>query len=208
MRKKSKKSTRGSRKTTSGSKSISKSKSRRGGSNEKIIYEYVKNLDKQLTEKNLYSFCVFPELNGSSGFKNKLKNVSGKEVKKIIKDNPGKYSYMACINLNTLHDGRNSIPGKAGVWITASIPITPIDKDGNLMTKKGWGINMHWKEEDLKITKFSIKLMEVLVNAAVNHKLSLAGTYGVPFHELIHRLKIQKIDISEHFIPLPGLEKN
>ncbi len=176
--------------------------SKKGGSedNEKVVKEYIESLDKQLKEKKLFSFCVFPE----QGFKNKMRE-STEELKKLTKKEAGKHEYIACIKINTLNDQRDSILGKAGGWLYASINVIPIDKDGKWLSKKGWNTNMHWKVDDFKITKFSLKLLETLMQYVIRKKLEIAGTFGVPFNELVEELGYKKIDISSIFTPLPKL---
>lgn len=169
--------------------------------NEKIIRRHLDSLDKQLREKDLYSFCVFPE----QGFRNRMTE-GIKEIKKYLKKNPGKHNYLACIRIATHHKDRDSIQGRAGVWLYADIGITPINKEGELQSSKGFGITMHWKEEDLKITKLSLKMLEDLMQIALKKKLTIAAVFGVPFNRLIKKLKYREIDISEHLRPLAGLK--
>lgn len=174
-----------------------------GGSkneNEKIVKEYIENLSAQLKEKKLFSFCVFPE----QGFKNKMRE-GIKEIKKISKQEAGKHEHLVCFTINTLHDSRDSILGKAGGWLFASIKVIPIDKNGELLSRKGWNTSMHWKVDDFKITKFSLKLLETLMKHVVAKKLEIADVFGVPFNELIEELEYKKIDISSVFTPLPNL---
>lgn len=174
-----------------------------GGSdndNEKIVKEYIESLAAQLKEKKLFSFCVFPE----QGFKNKMRE-STEELKKLTKKEAGKHEYIVCININTLNDQRNSILGKAGGWLYASINVVPLDKDGKWISNKSFGVDMHWKVDDFKITKFSLKLLETLMKHAIKKKLKIAGTFGVPFSELIEELEYEKINISSVFTPLPNL---
>ena len=118
----------------------------------------------------------------------------------MLKDN------LACINFYPRHNKKDTIAGKAGILLTVSIIITPIDENGDLLSKKGWGIDMHWKEEDLKITKPSLKLLEKLMKKTVEKKLSISGTFGVPFNELIDLfLNPKKINLSDYYTPLSEL---
>ena len=64
---------------------------------------------------------------------------------------------------------------------------------------------MHWKEEDFKVTKFSLKLLEILMKKGIKKKLSIGAVFGVPFHEFIEELNYKNVDISEYLTPLPGL---
>ena len=50
-------------------KASKKKLSRKTSKNQEVIKEYIENLNKQFKEKDLYSFCVFPE----QGFKNKIR---------------------------------------------------------------------------------------------------------------------------------------
>lgn len=206
MKKSSKKQSKKKSSRTSSIKSSRKSSKKtigkNGGTadNEKIVKTYIENLDKQLKEKDLYSFCVFPE----QGFKNKMRE-DIKDIKKLIKKEAGKHDHLVCILINPLHNRRESISGKAGVWLFASINVIPIDEKGELLSKKGWNTDMHWKVDDFKITKFSLKLLETLMKHVIKKKLGIAGVFGVPFNELVKRLGYKDVDISSVFTPLPDL---
>lgn len=201
LRKSSKKTS----KKTSKTRKSSKKTSKKGGSsdNEKVILEYMKKLDSELKKKDVGSFCVFPE----EGFKNKMKG-GIKEIREIVKKSGNKHKHLACIRFSLWHgeENKNSIQQKNGILIFADIIITPIDENGELLTKKGWGVNMHWKEQDLKITKPSLKLLEKIMKKTVDKKLAIVGVFGVPFNELIDVFFTpRKINLKDYFTPLPNL---
>lgn len=198
MKKSSKRS-----KSKKSSRKSSKKSSKKGGSktnNEKIIFEYLEKLLKQLEEKNWSSFCVFPD----EGFKNKMHGMD--DIKKIIKKNPTKHKYLACIKIYPTHNQPTSIQRKNGIWLQSSISVTPINEKGELVNKDAFGVSMHWKENDFKITKLSMKFLEKLMEKIIKKEVNIGDVYGFPLRDIIEDLKrLKKIDLSKYFTPLDNL---
>jgi hypothetical protein len=163
------------------------------------IMESMEKLSTQLKEKELHSFWVFPE----NGFKKKIRK-SYADIEKMVKidfDNGVDRKNIVDIRIIMFHNKPNSISGKAGILIGVSIAVYPI-KDGKVLNKKSYGVNPYWKIHDLKISKMTLKLLEHLMELTLKHKLSIVGVFGVPFHELIERMKYKKINISKFLSPM------
>jgi hypothetical protein len=173
---------------------------------EKIITPYLKSLDEQLSEKQLFSFWVFPD---RKGFK-KINGISYDIMQNMIKENIKKYSdrYIAYFSICSYHDSpKNSTYRKLGVWLIVDITIYHIDNDGNLKNKKdpSWGCGVRWEDEDFKISKLSFQLLEELMRVTATKKYTNASLGGFRLKKVINDIKKKGIDFSHILSPLSGV---
>lgn len=172
--------------------------------NEEVIKKYMEKIDSKIKENELASFWIFSD----TGFKKKIRNKSFKDIEKMTMKSPEKYADKAVLDvkLMPLHEDYESIPGKKGVWLIIDIAVFPIGKDGKLLNREGWGIGIQWKEEDLKIGKFTFKMLEHLADITYKKKISANGSFGLRFKDFLKSLKMDRINIDSYLTPLEGLE--
>ncbi len=171
--------------------------------NEKIIKEYMKKMDAKMKENDLYSFWIFSD----TGFKKKIRGKTYEDIEKMTKKSPEKYAGKAVLHvkLMPLHEDYTSIPGKNGAWLTINISSFPIGKKGELLNDDSWGIGIQWKEEDLKIGKFTFKMLEHLADLTYKKKLEISGSFGLRFKDFLNSLKRKLINIDSYLTPLEYL---
>lgn len=159
------------------------------------IIKYLNSIQKILKEKNLLTFYSFPD---SKTF-TKIKK-SRSEVQKMLKEND-KYQnrQLAEIVIMFHHDGKeDNLLDKHGIYLTATIRIWNVDKEGNMNNKKnpGWRLTIHWEKSDFAISRLSMKLIHQLMKLTADKTIKSAGFYGLPLTKVIDRLKREKINIT------------
>ncbi len=169
---------------------------------ESIIIPYLKALDVQIHDKNLWSFWAWPD---RKGFK-KINKMSYNEMKEFIK-NDKKYAnrLLAHFKLFTGHDNEYSRAERT--WISVDITIYHIDEECNLKNKKdpAWGCHVIWEDDDFKISKLSFRLIEELMRIVAAKRHTCDSLAGYRLEKVINALKKKKIDISEFLHPLAGM---
>ncbi len=172
--------------------------------NEEVIKKYMEKIDSKIKENELASFWIFSD----TGFKKKIRNKSYKDIEKMTMKSPEKYADKAVLHvkLMPLHEDYESIPGKKGVWLIIDIGAFPIGKKGELLDDDSWGIGIQWKEEDLKIGKFTFKMLEHLADITYKKKISANGSFGLRFKDFLKSLRLDRINIDSYLTPLEGLE--
>lgn len=184
---------------------LSRKKSKQGGKQDvhKKIIKHLDSIEKSIREKNLLSFFVFPD----KGF-SKIKK-SRKEMQKLIKSDVNKYKgrKLAEVGFYFNYKTEDGVAyNNLGIYATISIRIWTIDNEGNIQSKKrpGWILVIHWKHDDFKVSKITMKLIEKLVQLTANNsKIQTGGIYGLPLLGFVDKiLKGKKIDISDVLTPL------
>ena len=125
--------------------------------NPKII-EYLKDLDKKLKERHTQSFWALPDNIIFKVFKDYTKT----DWQKRLKENYTRYKnkHLARISIN-ITTSKSTWYKSTGILLQISIDIFKIHDNGTINTKFGdsWGALIAFKENDFKISKFSIKLV-------------------------------------------------
>ena len=170
-----------------------------------IIDKYLDSLDTQLDEKELYSFWTFPD---RTGFK-KYKNKSLKDIQRIVNKDIDQYKNrnIAKIHVKPFHHEKSdSMHGKVGVLLSVGISIFPIDNNGVLNGKdNAWGCDFTWHDYDFKISKFSFKLLERILESVQKHDLTGSYFIGTPFTNIVYHLKKLKVNLEDVLSPLAGV---
>lgn len=170
---------------------------------ESIVYPYLDNLKDQMDEKNVLWFWAFPD---RSGFK-KYKNLSYDEMQTYIKKNPEKYANRKIANFSLImyHRSKDTSYKEAGILFGVGIVMYPIKLNGDLDKKKAWGCDFMWTLKDFKLTKFSLKLLERVMIALADKKMTCTSLTGFPISYIIQEFKKLKYNFDDCLSPLAGL---
>ncbi|MGL5934899.1 MAG: hypothetical protein ACRCZI_04675 [Cetobacterium sp.] len=172
-----------------------------------IVKEYLISLQKQLKEKNLLSFFTFPE---DSKIK-KINDIDFTKMKKILKRNKKYHGKVLCVFTMVFHD-KNSykVFTDSNIYIGFSISFYPIHEDGTIKKtisgqKNSWGCDMHISLEDLKVTKFSFKLIDYMIKIMYDEEISCPALTGHPLRYIIQKLQKKGYNFDGLLNPLAGL---
>lgn len=169
-----------------------------------IITPYLDNLDTQLDEKDAWNFWTFPD---RSGFK-KYKNKSLADMKKMVSKDVEKYKNRNIVLFKICsyqHDKKGSMFESTGVRLAVGITVFPIDKTGTFVINKSYSCDLSWEDVDFKITKFSFKFLEKIMDVIVKHRLSYPSIIGTPIRYMLIDLKKLKVNLSDVLKPLTGV---
>jgi len=168
--------------------------------NTEIISEHVDKIIKSLKEKKIFSFWTFAD---RSGFK-KIKGMSFKDMQKTLKSDIEKYKNRQICEIKILPYAK---PDKYGTWLSIGIWSITTDDEANMEGKavKNNGCGIMWKEQDFRVTKFSLKLIEAITHIIADGKHSCSNMTGFHVEKVLKDLKGKKIDLSDHLTPLAGL---
>jgi hypothetical protein len=171
----------------------------------KIILPYLDSLYEQLEKKDLFSFWTFPD---RKGFK-KIHHTGYFDLQYMIDENPDMYKNRTIVevNMRTYHDESvGSSYEELGVMLGISIGIFYIDKHGVFNgDNNSYGLDFTWHYEDFKITKFSFKLLEKIIQLVVARKVYGVALIGMQLEEVIERLKKVKVSLNDVLSPLAGV---
>jgi hypothetical protein len=171
---------------------------------EKLVIPYLDNLQDQIVEKDLLSFWTWVD---EPGFK-KIKNMTFKDMKKFINKDIDKYKNRKIVDISILfhhHDKPTTSIRQAGYYLTVSISIFPVDKNGVLNgDDNAWGADLAWTLQDFKTTKFSFKLIETILRPVGKRKMIFPSLLGFPITDVIEDLKKIRVNFDKVLTPLAG----
>jgi hypothetical protein len=168
----------------------------------KLIVLNLVSLDKQLTEKNLWVFWVFPD---RSGFK-KIKETFDK-MQKFIYQDVDKYKNRKICKFSIIdyYKDPKKFRDPSHYWLVVNMITYPIDDTGNLIGKHAnYSCTYAWKDNDFKTTKLTFKLLETIMHPIVEKKHKCASIFGIPITVIKH-LEKKGINFSDALSPLAGL---
>jgi hypothetical protein len=173
----------------------------------KIILPYLDNLISQIDEKDLSNFWTFPD---RTGFKKLYKQThSLSELQEILNENLDMYKNRDIVRIKIMpFHGENvgSSYEKIGLMLAVGIVKFYIDKNGIVNgNHDSYGLDFSWRYDDFKISKFSFKLLETIMQIVVNNKLMGPGIIGMSLFNVIKRITAKKIDIKSVLNPLAGV---
>ena len=168
-----------------------------------IIIPYLKNLDRQLKEKDLDSFWSFPDRTG-------FKKIRGtyKDIQKMVKENIKKYKNrkLAYTSIHIHYNEKNNtLHRKADIWLGVSLCIYNLDDKCNLDRRPAWGCHYVWQSDDFKLTKLSFNLMEEIMYVITDRVTTCTSLMGFNITKVIKDIKKNGVDLSEHLNPLAGV---
>lgn len=172
---------------------------------ESIIKSYLDKLEAQLKEKKILGFWTFVDRAGFRKY-----NSSEKSIIKMINAEPDKYldrqiaDYTIKFHQNEKPDSHHR---EIDIWFTIAIRIYNIIENKNKLELNLFNdCVISWRVDDFKITKFSLKLMEMLMKPLAEKKLSLTSLMGHSVKNALKRYEDKAgIDFSEVLQPLKGL---
>lgn len=170
----------------------------------KLIIHNLQTLGKQLDEKDLGSFWVFPD---KEGFK-KVNGLEFTQMQKKVNKNKEKYIGRKMVFFSICEDYKKPEKYKRDdhFWLSVAITVFIVDDEGKLQGKKtGWDYVMAWQDKDFKITKLTFKFLEAVMRQVVDKKLFTMSIFGVPLTTLVKKMEKKGIDISDSFSPLAGV---
>lgn len=169
--------------------------------NEDVISEYTTKLNNTLKEKKLFSFWTFAD---RSGFK-KIKNMSFDQMQKAMKQDVDLYKNRQLCEVNI--NPRVKVDKRFGTWLYVSILAITTDDKANMRGKnvENNGCGFMWEEEDFKVTKFSFKLLEAIIQPIADNIHSCSNMSGFHITKIIKDLKKKGIDLNDHLSPLANL---
>jgi hypothetical protein len=172
-----------------------------------ILVPYLDKLQDNLEEKDLLSFWIF---SNESGFV-KHKNLQHNMLKNLIKSNPNKYknSLVSNVRICFYHNKPlSSVFRELKIYMVTEIEVYSVDKDGNFNGDKSpWGATIAWHAKDFKITKFSLKLMQVIHKQIVKKIYLGISLVGYPLTNVIKTLEKKGVDFQNTLSPLAGAIK-
>jgi hypothetical protein len=151
--------------------------------------DYLDKLERMIQSKNIEQFCVFPDV---KPFKIIKKDKA--EIKKVLKENPEKYSgrKVAIVTLKTDPKGFK----KNDDIFSIGIGIYMIYEDGSFNKRQAdsWGLLLKYMPEDLEKYPFSIKNLEKIVNLVYKGKIAseFGGMYYDHFKKLLKKMSDKK----------------
>ena len=168
-----------------------------------IIRPYLDNLRAQIQEKDIQDFWTFTD---RKGFK-KFRATYG-EVKQLLKSDKKRFQNrrIAYLTIAFHQDEKETtMHRKNDIWLGVSFCIWQVDEDCNMTnpTFPSTGGHVCWKSDDFKTTKFSLKLIEKIMNIVNDNKAAYTSLLGLPITWIVDDLKTKKkIDISKYLNPL------
>lgn len=164
------------------------------------IEEYMAKLRTTLSEKKILSFWTFAD---RSGFK-KIRNMSFQEMQDAMHADVNQYkNRQVCMIRMNPRDKAD----KFGTWLYTNVWVITTDDKANMKGKKVKenSCGFMWKEEDFKVTKFSLKLVEAIMHPIADNIHSCSNMSGFHITKIIKDLKKKGVDLSEHLSPLANL---
>lgn len=172
-----------------------------------VVNDYIINLQKQLKEKNSFTFWAFPDIK-------EFKRITGKsmrEIQSLLKKNPDKY-----INRNIAKISICPCPyvmkpfsnTKYGIYLYVDVTIFKISKEATIANERGISrsSNISWEEDDFKITKLTFKFLQKIMELVNEKKITgYAALSGVKLSKVMDSLANKKINISDVLTPLAGV---
>ncbi|MGL5934912.1 MAG: hypothetical protein ACRCZI_04740, partial [Cetobacterium sp.] len=186
-------------------KELEKAEEKEESRKHKIIYKYMENLEKKLTDK-------FGKHNQGYWFwndnpKEKIFNKSITEFQNIVNKTPDKYKGKQLIDVTFIpyHNKRHEkhIFKSQDTWLSCVIKVYTTN-DKNQM-KVANSCNWTWRTDDFKLSKFSFKLLNFLI------KVIAAGTYtcgqlsGEPLSFMVKNMKKRGVDFGDLLQPLANV---
>lgn len=167
---------------------------------EKIIVNYITKLRSTLKESHLQSFWTFVD---RTGFK-KIINIGQMDMQKVLHKNIKKYAnrILCQIKINAYPK-----PDHHGTYLFINILVIYLDDEANMDSMKvdTNSCAFIWSMEDFKITKFSFKLVERMMNIVARGKHSCPSFTGFHIEKVVNDMKKKDIDISDCLNPLAGI---
>lgn len=171
----------------------------RTSKNEQVVHDYMVKLAKTIKEKDLDAFWTFAD---RSGFK-KIKNMTFNEMRDAMKEDIETYKnrQLVHIKINT------HIPSNQhGTHLFVNILVIFTDNEANI---KGRSVRtnsctMIWNTDDFKFTKFSLKLVEEIIEPIAEQIHSCGSFTGFSIKYVVDSLKKKKVFLK-HISPLAGL---
>lgn len=166
---------------------------------ESIVIPYIENLEKQLREKESHVFWTFPD---RSGFK-KIRT-SHKELQKTIYEDIKKYADRKVLAVRVIPHN-DSWSEKHGVYLNCAVSVYNIDKKGRIIGDNKAGCLIGWKLEDFKISKFSFKLLERIIDPIEKKKYICNAVIGIPLAFVLKNLEELGYNFDDVLSPLAGV---
>lgn len=153
--------------------------------------EYVKELEKKIKDKNLYTFWVFCD---RVDFK-PIKDTTKSEIKKYVKKKVQYYANkkIAWISLYTNLD---AFENENELVFSIKIFIYEINEDGLIEQERGdnWGLMINYYIKDLEEKKFKLKDVEKLMRWGAEKIIRTDTLNGIKYTNLLKRLKEKGLD--------------
>lgn len=173
---------------------------------EKIIVPYLDKLQDTIVEKDLLYFWVFQD---ESGFiKHKYRDYNA--VQKMVLQNVSKYANrtISSIGIKFYHNDESKLTNKENYYyyLIADVSMFNIDEKGILNGDRvSRGADIGWTAEDFKLSKFSFKLLYVLLNAIISQHHDYTSFSAVPLTYIVNDLQKIGVDFVNTLVPLAGV---
>ena len=173
-----------------------------------IIVPYLNKLEKQIDDKDLTNFWVFPE---HKGFKKHIGNLQ--YMRDLISKHPAHYEGKKVAYITIFfrqNEPDDSFHRDIDTWLGVNIAGFMV-KNGKLtMDKEQFGGYIVWKTDDFAITKFSLKLVENFTKIMLNKDICIPSIVGYRLEIVLNDIfKRRKVTIDKEILtPLSGIKKN
>jgi hypothetical protein len=95
---------------------------------------------------------------------------------------------------------------KDNSWLVVGMTVFHMDDKCDLNGKNdSWSCDYMWRDQEFKLTRFSFKLLEKIMQPVAAGKYRATSIYGFPLTKIIKDLEKKGIDFSDVLNPLAGL---
>lgn len=156
--------------------------------------KYLKNLHKQLKEKNLETFWVMAD---RARFKPMDKVTTYDKLKKYLKKHASRYGNRHIATV-TLFVDKKGVKTDDYVF-SLKVIVFKIHEDGSIATKRGdnWGYMINYTLDNLYKNKFKISFMYKVVKAVAQNLIEGDDFNGTSFKNFVHEIQRKNIDLDE-----------
>jgi hypothetical protein len=153
------------------------------------VRKYLTELDKKLEERELHNFWV---MSGSKSFK-PIKNVRVRDIKAMLADRVEHYKNKRIAEVDVWMNPKKIDTG--GFVMSIKVVVCQISEEAEIERRPydTWGVCVNFYPEELRMTRFSLKMVEVFMRLAHNKTLVTDTLNGMRYTNLLKKLKKMKI---------------
>lgn len=153
------------------------------------VREYLTELRKKLVDRELQNFWVMSSNKTFKPIKNKMVG----DIKEMLANRVEHYKNKKIAEVNIWINPKKI--GTDDFVMSIKIVVCQIDEDAQIESKAydTWGICVNFMPDDLRETKFSLKMVESLMRLAHKKKIVTDTLNGVRYKNLLKKLEKNKI---------------
>ena len=154
------------------------------------VRQYLTELDKKLEERELHHFWVMSS--NKTSFK-LIKNVRVRDIKAMLADRVEHYKNKRIAEVDVWMNPNKIDTG--GFVMSIKVVVCQISEEAEIERRAydTWGVCINFYPEELRKTRFSLKMVEALMRLAHNKTLVTDTLNGMRYTNLLQKLKKMKI---------------